>query len=104
MRNLLCAVVTPVLVGAFAVAASSSYAQTPTPTPSRSPTPVASSTPVVAIHATFLGTVTVDGVPAADGTLIQAIVNGINCGSTTTQAGRYSVYVKAGFGTGTDFQ
>ena len=104
MRTSLWIAVTAMALSALAIASPSSYAQTPTPTPSRTSTPTATSSPEVAIPVTFLGTVSVDGASAPDGTLIQAIVNGVNCGSTTTQAGRYSAYVKAGFGTGPEFQ
>ena len=64
-------------------------------------------TPTLAPHAeplAFLGSVTINGEPAADGRPIEALVGPTVCGTTTTSDGRYTISVNAGFGMGADFQ
>lgn len=78
--------------------ASQVDAQTPASTPT-APTPVVAADP-----STFIGAVTLDGSAAADGTVIEAVVNGIVCGSAVATQGRYDVTVKTSIGQGSGFQ
>lgn len=52
----------------------------------------------------FHGSVTVNGEPAPDGTLIEAVIRGIVCGAGTAEDGRYALSVRAGGGEGDDYQ
>jgi hypothetical protein len=52
----------------------------------------------------FFGSVRIDGQPAADGTVIEAFIGDVVCGTTATINGRYDITVKAGFGIGNSFQ
>jgi hypothetical protein len=45
------------------------------------------------VPGTFIGTVTIDGEPAPDGTTIQAVMNGIVWGTTEVEEGGYGVMV-----------
>ena len=60
--------------------------------------------PVIAHGSEFLGSVILNGIPAPDGTPIEAVVAGIVCGTTTTREDRYDVVVRVGQGTGDQFQ
>ena len=78
-------------------------AETPTVEADETPTVEADETPTVApeycgfaMPTTFAGTVTVDGVPAADGTTIEAIgTDGVTWGTATTSDGSYNMEVPA---------
>lgn len=75
---------------------------TATPTsgePTAPPTPF-----VFAEPSEFLGTVTIDGQPASDGTPIEALIGDVVCGTATVSAERYDVSVRAGYGYGRDYQ
>jgi hypothetical protein len=50
--------------------------------------------PPVAEPNTFEGTVTVDGQPAPDGTLVEAVVDGVVCNSDLTDGGHYRLVVE----------
>ena len=79
-------------------------APTPTPQPTATPLPepTATATPVPAPTPTpveraqnrpphiFIGTVTIDGAPAPDGTVVTAIVDGAEVGSAVVQNGEYA--------------
>ena len=54
--------------------------------------------------AAFIGTVTINGIPAADDTLIEALIGDIVCGTTTTSDGRYSISISIGYGFGSAFE
>jgi hypothetical protein len=72
-------------------------AETPTPTPTEeaAETPAADFCEPV-IPSTYTGTVTVDGVPAVDGTIIAALdSNGVEWATTTTSGGIYVMEVPA---------
>lgn len=76
-----------------------------TPTPNTSPSPPPTPTPLTAAaHAEFLGTVTLNGSPAPDGTVIEALIGNLVCGTTTTVGDQYDISVKSGRGFGGDFQ
>ena len=52
----------------------------------------------------FGGSVTINGEPAPDGTPIEALIDGLVCGDTETIDGLYNTIVRAGFGSGREFQ
>ncbi len=58
----------------------------------------------IAAGAEFHGLVTIDGSPAPDGTVIEALVGETVCGTTTTLDGTYAIGVNAGSGQGNQFQ
>lgn len=76
-------------------------AETPMSTraPTRAPTPL-----TAAAGSEFLGTASLNGRAAADGTSIEALIGDVVCGTTTTRSGLYDVRVRSGRGSGGDFQ
>ncbi len=73
------------------------YGQAPTSTPI--PTPLTATAGSV-----FLGTVTLNGQRAPDGTHIEAVIRDTVCGTTTVQGGRYDILVRSGTGSGPEYQ
>ncbi len=68
------------------------------------PLPATALSPVVTTPSEFIGTVTIDGAPAPDGTPIEALIGSTVCGSDTTRGGRYDIVVRSGHGSGQEFQ
>ena len=80
---------------------SSVLGQTPTPTPTPAAPTVTPAPPLVAADPSwFRGSVTINGLSAPNGTLIEAMIRDIVCGSTKTDGDQYQVSVNAGYGVG----
>ena len=61
--------------------------------PTATATPASSHSCEITFPGSYIGTVTIDGEPAPDGTTIQAVMNGIVWGTTEAGEGRYDVIV-----------
>ena len=91
------------LAWGFTFGSGAVQAQTPTVVADETPTVVADETPTVApefcgpvFPTTFAGTVTIDGVPAADGTTITAMdSDGVSWATASTSGGSYNMDVPA---------
>ena len=76
----------------FGTAQAQDGTETPTATPEATATPEGTATPQTCapvIPGTYNGTVTVNGVPAPDGTTVTASIGGVAWATDTTSGGRY---------------
>ena len=69
------------------------------PAPTTTPTPL-----VLAAPSSFFGSVNIGIAPAPDGTLIEALIGDVVCGTTLTSGARYGIDVNAGYGVGQFYQ
>ena len=82
----------------FGTAQAQDGTATPTATPEATATPEGTATPQTCapvIPGTYNGTVTVNGVPAPDGTTVTATIGGVAWATDTTSGGRYVFDVPA---------
>ena len=82
----------------FGTAQAQDGTATPTATPEATATPEGTATPQTCapvIPGTYNGTVTVNGVPAPDGTTVTASIGGVAWATDTTSGGRYVFDVPA---------